>query len=582
MDGFYPSGLKRARFAMRPLFIFLVVMTGFAGLLPAQATWTGTVSNAWGNTGNWSPATLPDAGTGVTIPGSLTTYPLISGATTALCNNLTVTGTLTIDTDGSLTVAGNIDGSGSLIILSAMASSGSMMVTGTSTGIVSYKRWMTGVSSGWHLVSSPVSGRSINDFALASGNAIATNSGYNPMRYAVGRYSESGHGWVLFNNGDIATAGNFILAKGYEVLRLSEGAVTFTGSLFSAPATYTMSLSAISDPGWNLVGNPFPSYLKANKDLDENYFLYHNRAVIDQNYLALYYWDPSNPTQYIALNYSSAESMIAPAQGFFVKAASAAAIEFDANMRSHTSGSFGFKSGNDYQFEIELLSASAANRKTTLIFDRGMTPGLDPGYDAGNYDAPGYFDLYTGLVEDNGYYYSIQCLPEDYKDVFIPVGIRAPAGATVTLSAGITNLPKKVEIYLYDKLMGIFTRLDEAGSSYTVTFASATSGTGRFWITFDKTKPGRKKDGLLIPEVNEPARLTILPLPLYQVIRISGEIDGLARASVYDMNGRMILSETISGPGNHELKADRLNNGVYLLVIDRGGTVDKQKISWIQ
>src|SRR5438477_7065742 len=44
--------------------IGLAAALALAGAPPAaaQATWTGAISGIWGNSGNWSPATIPPAG----------------------------------------------------------------------------------------------------------------------------------------------------------------------------------------------------------------------------------------------------------------------------------------------------------------------------------------------------------------------------------------------------------------------------------------------------------------------------------------------------------------------------------------
>ncbi|MEO5892814.1 MAG: M12 family metallo-peptidase [Ferruginibacter sp.] len=58
-----------------------------ATCLTSRNMWTGSVSTAWENTGNWSCGSLPDANTDVLINAGLTNYPVIN-STTATCKSL--------------------------------------------------------------------------------------------------------------------------------------------------------------------------------------------------------------------------------------------------------------------------------------------------------------------------------------------------------------------------------------------------------------------------------------------------------------------------------------------------------------
>jgi hypothetical protein len=74
--------------------------------------WTGLVSTDWHNTGNWDDLTVPTASTNVTIPTGAPNMPVV-GSADAYCNNLTISGALTIQ-DNIVEVAGNVNISGAL------------------------------------------------------------------------------------------------------------------------------------------------------------------------------------------------------------------------------------------------------------------------------------------------------------------------------------------------------------------------------------------------------------------------------------------------------------------------------------
>jgi hypothetical protein len=49
---------------------------------PTHISWTGNVSTAWENIGNWSTNTLPTAASMVTIPTGRPRYPVVNANTT--------------------------------------------------------------------------------------------------------------------------------------------------------------------------------------------------------------------------------------------------------------------------------------------------------------------------------------------------------------------------------------------------------------------------------------------------------------------------------------------------------------------
>ena len=121
-------------------------------------------------TTNWSLTTLPTSASDITIPESTNTT--IGSTTGAEINNLEVEGTLNISAGGSL------------------------IVSGTSTGNVTYNRTLTSKpanADGWHLISSPVTGE-VFDNDYATNNSIASGSGSN---LGIATYSS---GWTYLQS----------------------------------------------------------------------------------------------------------------------------------------------------------------------------------------------------------------------------------------------------------------------------------------------------------------------------------------------------------------------------------------------
>ena len=80
---------------------------------------------------------------------------------------------------------------------------------------------------------------------------------------------------------------NFDIGKGYQMATDSGATqiLAFTGTISSSDET-------VDTRRWNLVANPYPSFINANDDADNtNNFLTTNVNKIDSNFLAIYGWD---------------------------------------------------------------------------------------------------------------------------------------------------------------------------------------------------------------------------------------------------------------------------------------------------
>ena len=94
--------------------------------LTTPGQWTGNINNNWNNVNNWCSGTLPVISTNVTIPATATNMSVVSD--NQLCNNLLInTGaSLTINTGGTLQIAGTISNSGTFD-----ATNGTIEMSGT-------------------------------------------------------------------------------------------------------------------------------------------------------------------------------------------------------------------------------------------------------------------------------------------------------------------------------------------------------------------------------------------------------------------------------------------------------------------
>ena len=315
-------------------------------------------------------------------------------STAAVANNLTIEsgGSLTVAKNSDLTLSGNFTNNGTMTLNSDSDEFSSIIVGGSSTGDIVYNRYVNTVGTGeWDLIGSPVDGLSINDFVTTNSSVLATNG----SAYAVGYHDNTDDSWTNYTTSTVGGAGNFDTSRGYQMATSSGATMAFTGSI----ATTDQTQSIINNNGngnggrrWNLVANPFPSYLNANTNAHaSNNFLSVNASVIDSNFLSIYGWD-ADGSGYTIYNNTSSATYIAPGQAFFVAAASSSAanLSFTEAMQTTTGGddfiSLGLANTSS-EFSLYLHEGQDKVATTRFYFDYGLGLGLDPGYDAGAYNS---------------------------------------------------------------------------------------------------------------------------------------------------------------------------------------------------
>jgi hypothetical protein len=225
--------------------------------------------------------------------------------------------------------------------------------------------------------------------------------------------------------------------------------------------------------------------------------------------------------------------------------------------------------------EIQIKLSDQENICTTLLrFNSGMTRGLDVSYDAGMFKANPNFSLFSRLIEDNGVDFGIQCMPEDYENLIIPIGFDAKVGDMVTFTAEATNLPETAYCYLEDRNASTVTRLDEDGSSYTVELTIENLKDDNFFI---HTSP--KTLEIKDPDVAYDNYKYITNRP-EGYVRIIGDIKTGSKLRVYDLAGRLMTESLLYDNFNNTADFSDLNKGIYIIQFNNGKKLIREKISW--
>ena len=486
------------------------------------STWDGSDSSDWATAANWDNNAVPTSETIVNIPASVVTNePTVSSSTGAAAYDLTINAarTLTVEAGGSL------------------------IVSGTSTGNVTYNRTLTSKpadADGWHLVSSPVAGE-VFDNDYATNNSIASGSGSN---LGIATYS-SGWTYLQSPSGSISSTSGV----GYSMKRSADGTVGFTGTINTADVNGVAVSASASD--FVLLGVPYTAYMSSKTFLEAN-------TNLDQS--QIWVWEQGTTGgNYIVGTALADDFILAPGQGFFVKKATTGnTVNFaESNQQANADT---FKKSSRTEVKI-LMNDGINDRFAKMYYLNNVTKGYDLGYEGETFGGvETNFDIFSHLVaEDEGKKYQVQSLPiSEMESTIVPLGLKVGADQEVTISAETLNLPTGLKVYIEDRLTNIFTRLDEANSNYKVQVASGTTE-GRFYL--HTNSEALSTDTALLNSIS-----------IYKLnattLRIVGLQDGKASVKLFNLLGKQVMTSNFNTTGVKELTLPNLSMGVYIVQLE--------------
>ena len=371
------------------------------GTLLVQASctpgrWFGNTSSDWGNGDNWCGGTVPTSSVNVVIPSLSQNYPVISGSTAAICNNITIESgaSLTIQPGGRATVHGSMtvaDGADFTIQSSSIQEGMLMFNSATKTGDVNVELFLPG-GSGYHYFVPPVASMAIGSDVTSARAALGlTSANFNGdlVLYDGSKALTSmGQGWQYFDGYNSTTGFSSLTSgRGYNIYLRSDGTLTFNGILNSSDHTFDIDYVANTDDwsGWNLVGNPYP----VNYNLTGIEEL--NSLVDDGISNTIYYTYNGSFEYYNPLSEqgsSNATSIIRPMQGFFVYATEAGSLTLPVGSKTFNPAQQRFKKGSSADGKktplklarLTLNSGSEAD-ETLILLVEGSTNEFNESYD---------------------------------------------------------------------------------------------------------------------------------------------------------------------------------------------------------
>lgn len=553
---------------------FNVNAIGFYLNSSPKFTWDGDTDSNWNTASNWDLNAVPGASDIVTIPSGMSNNPIVSTSGNR-CYNLTVESgaSVTVNAGQDLTITGNLNQEGLLTLESTATTYASLIVNGISTGNVDYKRHVN-LATANDLISAPVTGQTFGDFSTAN-PTIYQNPANNTEKLFGGFNNDTN----LYATYDIAIPSEaaIILTPGigYRAGSTNNSTFTFTGTVNNKTVTTPIKIGAFPSR-WNLIGNPYPSYLKVED------FINTNTAVMDPTTVALYGFNNETDSGATGiwtiynLNTIGTNPLITPGQGFYVAAASTTPtnISFSPSMRSIGS-SDDFIQGKSASENLNLklqITNSTKTFSTDFYFNNNSTLGLDPGYDAAVFgsSAPS-FAIYSHLIEANtGRAMAIQSLnTKSSTNAVVPLGINTKAGDEVTLRIAKSNLPENIFVYLEDNVTNKITLLNEV--NYTFTTTEDLASTGRFYLNFKTSKVLTVDDNL-----QKENGLQLYTTP-NNILFINGQINETSTIYLFNIQGKKVMTRQIKTNNiSTQIDLSQYNSGIYIVQV-KNNLINKTK-----
>lgn len=497
---------------------------------------------------------------------------VISSGDATISSNTTVSSVLVnpgaglvIDSGATLTTTNG------MTLDSSSSSYSSLILNGSVSGDIFYNRHVningSGTTGNNDLISAPLTGQVFSD--LASTNPNIFNNGTS---YLFGPFEKTTGQYLNWAGTETAT---LIAGIGYRAATSDNSTVIFTGNAVNGIVTNDIENSGPIRQEWNLVGNPYPSYLKVHDFLNHDVGGVTNIQLFDSPTAAIYGYDGNAQNGWTVYNLANttAATLIAPGQGFFVSANAVNTgpydLEFTPVMRS-TGTSDDFVQGRNTQLTyLKInLSSNGESTRTEFYFNDNATQGLDVGYDAEAFDD---INLYSHLLQDNaGKAIALQTLNSaDLSEVSIPLGVNANQGEQITFSINESTLPASINVYLDDVVAGTTTLLNSG--DYIITPTTNLSGTGRFFL--------RTSEDALSTIENSLETLNIFALNSTKEIVVSGLLKESANLVLYDIQGRQVLvSELDTTTLDNRINVSSLSGGVYIVTLKNSAQQKTQKV----
>jgi len=437
---------------------------------------------------------------------------------------------------------------------------------GTYSGTITAQQYL-GTARNWY-VSSPVS----------SATAPASNVDYYYEYMEGGNNTNDNNEWAsqpgsptLYWKG-VNNGSSMAVGKGYIAKANAGTTISFTGTPNNGiiETSFNLTRNDTKGKGFNLAGNPYPSYIDwtdvaaANPNLDNTF--YYRTKNIDETY-AFVTWNGSGNT-YVNSKGGIANTTITryipPTQAFWVRVkkteteTSATKMYFNNDMREHRddNGNLMKAPGQDTRPSVRLQLHNGSQSDALLIY---QDAGASNDYDS--YDSPKMMnnsttvpDLYSMVGGEQLVINGLNAITENME---LPLGFSLKSAAALTIKATeLNNLPEGMNVYLLDKSANTQTQLTtETEYSFTTTEAT-TNDENRFSLLF------KSPSFTTLVEASDLSKQAVFVNAQNELVIIAPENSTYA---IYTMVGEQVKAGRVT---DNTVRVNTVSKGVYLVKVN--------------
>ncbi|RZK26379.1 MAG: choice-of-anchor D domain-containing protein, partial [Flavobacterium sp.] len=360
----------------------------------------------------------------------------------------------------------------------------------------------------------------------------------------------------------------------------------FNGYFNGKPNNGTVTTPVSGPEKWNLIGNPYPSALDAEKFLDDNatldgtlYFWTHNTPLTGASgygYSAEDYaaWNGTGSLATIEAPSDSdpadnkPKGFIAAGQSFFVKGLTNENAVFTNSMRENANNMQFFKSENTEKHRVwlNLKGAEKGFSQTLVGYISNATNGQDHRYDGETFG--GNAVAFYSVMENKKWSIQGRALPFVATD---EVSLGYKTTLTGTLIINIDDRDGQLatqNIYLKDNLLNVVHNLTDSPYSFT-----STPGTfdDRFVLRY---LPGENLDNPTFEDQMDGLTIRKNNTDIY----INSSFENIDAVLIYDIMGRLLFEKEKCNTTS--FKASNLTQSEQMLIVkvrlNNGGVVTKK------
>jgi hypothetical protein len=476
-----------------------------------------------------------------------------NGATLSINGNTTVN-RITIEGGGKITNNSTLAVSSSMTINSDGNGTGTYVDKGTSTITATVNQQLSS-SRNWYM-SSPVSG------ATAPGG---------PTYWKYVEALNNGSTWTSVNSGEV-----FNSMTGYIVKPSSSYQMTFAGTLYTGDQSITgLTSTATALTGFNLVANPYPSYVNwsmATKTNLSNTIWYrtHNGSAYK-----FYTFNSTSGAGGIGVP-ATVTNLIPPMQAFWVKvdAGTTGTLAFTNAMRSHQDGAGSiFRAPSAKNTDQQILRLQVSNEvntdETVVYFNANAQDGFDaydsPKMSNGNKSVP---EIYTTIGNDHLVINGLNSIAANKE---LALGFNTGTSNTFTIKAlEMSNFDADAKIILKDNLLNSEWDLT-GGSSYSFT-SDVTNTISRFTLVF---KTASNTSGLNNGSFDQDVKV-YKDANNHIIIHYTGDYTSEKSVVICNAIGQKLIAKQLTA-ANTEID-NPLDSGVYFVTVNIAGNNITKKV----